>query len=186
MLLLACLTAVAIGRTEAVTAAVTQGAQQAITLCLTLAGIMGLWSGVMELMQESGLCGRIAQRMHFVLAKLFPEAKHDREAMEQIAANVTANLLGLSNAATPIGLRAADRLYALHNRQGEPDEILRFVILNTTSIQLIPTTIAAVRASLGASRPFEILPCVWIASACSAAAGLGAAFLFARMTGGGK
>lgn len=178
MLLLGCITAAVLGRTEELTNAVTQGAQQAVTLCLSIAGIMGLWSGVMELMQESGLCRSIERLLHPVLALLFPKAKQDTQTMEKIAANVTANLLGLSNAATPIGLQAAERLYALHREEQTPHEVLRFVILNTTSIQLIPTTVAAVRASLGAAQPFDIMPAVWGASICSVAAGMGAALVF--------
>ena len=177
MLLLSCAAAAMLGRTEELTNAVTQGAQQAVTLCLSIAGIMGLWSGVMELMQESGLCAKIERLLHPLLALLFPKAKQDAQTMEKIAANVTANLLGLSNAATPIGLQAAERLYTLQREEPTPHEVLRFVILNTTSIQLIPTTVAAVRASLGAAQPFDIMPAVWGASICSVAAGMGAALL---------
>lgn len=181
LMLLACITAVLTGRTEQLTAAVTAGPEQAVTLCLSIAGLMGFWSGVMELMQRSGLCARIAALLRPVLAPLFQRASRDNETMEAIAANVTANLLGLSNAATPIGLRAADGLYRLYGRKGTPDEVLAFVVLNTTSIQLIPTTVAAVRASLGAAQPFDIMPAVWIASVGSVAAGLFTARLLARM-----
>lgn len=114
-----------------------------------------------------------------VLKRLFQRAARDDKTMERIAANVTANLLGLSNAATPIGLQAADRLYELYGRRGMPDEVLQFIILNTTSIQLIPTTVAAVRASLGAAQPFDIMPAVWGASIFSVITGLTAAKLFA-------
>ena len=176
MLALACIAAVLFGRADALTNAVTQGAQQAVSLCLSIAGIMGLWSGVLELMQESGLCARIERLLHPLLTVLFPTAKH--ETMQKIAANVTANLLGLGNAATPIGLQAAQGLHDMYRDEETPHELFRFIILNTTSIQLIPTTVAAVRASLGAQQPFDIVPAVWGASICSAAAGIGAAFLF--------
>lgn len=106
--------------------------------------------------------------------------------MEGIAANVTANLMGLSNAATPIGLRAGKRLYGLYGAAGTPDEVLTFVVLNTTSIQLIPTTVAAVRAALGAAQTFDIMPAVWGASICSVAVGLAAARLFARLQAHGE
>ena len=181
LMALACITACVTGRTAEVSAAVTGGAEQAVTLCLSIAGLMGLWSGVMELMQQSGLCEKITSVLRRPLSLLFCRASRDRETMECIAANVTANLLGLSNAATPIGLRAADRLYGLYGRRGTPDEVLTFVVLNTTSIQLIPTTVAAVRAPLGAQQPFDIMPAVWGASVCSVAAGLAAARLFARL-----
>lgn len=84
--------------------------------------------------------------------------------MELVSANVTANLLGLSNAATPLGLRAADRLYTVSGRTGSPHAVLMLIILNTTSIQLIPSTVAALRTGMGAQMPFDIMPAVWGAS----------------------
>ena len=90
--------------------------------------------------------------------------------MEAVSANVTANLLGLSNAATPLGLRAVDRLYALAGRRGAPDSVLTLITLNTASIQLIPSTVAAIRASCGAAAPFDIMLPVWGASAASVVA----------------
>ena len=141
---------------------------------------MGLWSGILELMQQSGLCKRITAVLCPVLKLLFRRAAKDDRTMERIAANVTANLLGLSNAATPIGLQAADRLYQLYGRKGAPDEVLQFIILNTTSIQLIPTTVAAVRAGLGCAAPFDLLPAVWVTSLCSVTVGLLAAKVLSR------
>lgn len=181
MVLMACVTACVTGRTAELATAVTDGAGQAVTLCLSLAGIMGLWSGVLELMQQSGLCKKMTTLLCPLLKRLFRRAASDEITMERIAANVTANLLGLSNAATPIGLQAADQLYQLYDRKGTPDEVLRFIILNTTSIQLVPTTVAAVRASLGAAQPFDIMPAVWGASIFSVITGLAAAMLFARV-----
>lgn len=89
--------------------------------------------------------------------------------MEAVSANVTANLLGLSNAATPLGLRASERLYVLAGRSGAPDTVLTLIVLNATSIQLIPSTVAAVRAACGAHAPFDIMLPVWGASAASVA-----------------
>lgn len=185
LIAMACVTACLTGRTAELSAAVTDGAGQAVTLCLSLAGLMGLWTGVLELMQESGLCEKLTCALRPILTPLFRRAADDPQTIERISANVTANLLGLSNAATPIGLQAADRLYGLYHREGTPDEVLTFVILNTTSIQLIPTTVAAVRASLGAPQPFDIMPAVWGASICSVAVGLTAAKLLAALSRGG-
>lgn len=181
MIVLSCITACMTGRTAELSAAVTDGAGQAVTLCISLAGIMGLWSGILELMKESGLSKRITAVLCPILRLLFRRAAKDRQTIEWISANVTANLLGVSNAATPIGLQAADRLYSLYDRKGTPDEVLQFIILNTTSIQLIPTTVAAMRASLGAAQPFDIMPAVWGASIFSVITGLGAAKLFAHL-----
>ena len=146
-------------------------------MCLSIAGIMGFWSGMMELMQRSGLSDRLTAWLQRPLSLLFRQASRDTETMGYIGANITANLLGLSNAATPIGLQAAERL----QKMGTPEELLTFIILNTTSVQLIPTTVAAVRASLGAEQPFAVMLPVWGASIASVAAALTAAALFARM-----
>lgn len=158
------------GRMEEVSAAAAVGAADAIELILKIAGLMCLWSGVMELVSASGLAAKVEIGLRPVLRRLFGRAAGDRKAMELVSANVTANLLGLSNAATPIGLQAVSRLYESAGRRGTPDSILTLIILNTASIQLIPSTVAAVRASFGAAQPFDIMPAVWCASACSVAA----------------
>ncbi|WP_122789029.1 spore maturation protein A [Intestinibacillus sp. Marseille-P6563] len=164
------------GRLDAVSSAAAEGATAAVELILKIAGLMCLWSGVMEVVSESGLASKIEACLRPLLQKLFGRAVRDRKAMELVSANVTANLLGLSNAATPIGLRAVSRLYESAGRQGTPDSILTLIILNTASIQLIPSTVAAVRASYGAAQPFDIMPAVWCASVCS----VGIVLLMAR------
>lgn len=155
------------GRLPAVTAAMAEGAGQAVTLLLSITGLMCFWSGVMEVLSQSGIAAAVARALRPLLRPLFGRAAQDDQAMEAVSANVTANLLGLSNAATPIGLRAAERLYAVCGRRGAPDAVLTLVTLNSASIQLIPSTVAAVRASLGAQAPFDIMPAVWGASAVS-------------------
>ena len=118
----------------------------------------------------AGLAERLSRLMAPVLRPLFGSASQDKQAMEAVSANVTANLLGLSNAATPLGLRASERLYVLAGRSGAPDTVLTLIVLNATSIQLIPSTVAAVRAACGAHAPFDIMLPVWGASAASVAA----------------
>ena len=158
------------GRLADVTAAVGTGASEAVTLAIGIAGVMAFWSGVMELLRASGLAEKLAWLLQPVLRPLFGSAAADRQAMEAVSANVTANLLGLSNAATPLGLRAADRLYALAGRRGASDPVLTLLTLNATSIQLIPSTMAAVRTACGAQAPFDIMLPIWGASAASVAA----------------
>lgn len=155
------------GRLDAVSAAVSTGASEAISLAVSITGLMCFWSGMMELIQASGLAKKLANLLMPILRPLFGEASKDTNAMEAVSANVTANLLGLSNAATPLGLRAVDRLYEVCGRKGSPDPVLTLIILNTASIQIIPSTVAAVRAAAGASTPFDIMPAVWGASIAS-------------------
>lgn len=179
-LVLACVGGALFGRMDAVAQAAAQGAGQATQLLLGIVGLMMFWSGIMEVVSASGLGRMIARAMQPLLSRIFGDAGRDAESMELVSANVTANVLGLSNAATPLGLRAADRLYETAGRRGSPDRVLMLVILNTTSIQLIPSTIAAVRAGLGAEMPFDIMPAVWGASIGSVFAALLAARLFRR------
>ena len=176
LLLLSCITACLLGRTNELATAVTDGAGNAVSLCLTMIGLLGVWSGVMEVMERAGIVRRIAVLLHPLLKRLFPTT--DTQAIQYISTNVTANLLGLSNAATPFGLKAAERMY---QTKGASDELLRFLVLNTTSIQLVPTTVAAVRAMLGAENPFDIMPAVWGASVVSVAVGLTAAYLLSKL-----
>lgn len=164
------------GRMEAVSQAAAQGAGQAIALVIEIIGLMMLWSGIIEVMTACGLGACIERALRPLLGRLFgSRVAHDRQSMERISANVAANFMGLSNAATPAGLHAAARLYELEGRQGSPDSVLTLIILNTTSVQFIPATVAALRSGLGAQEPFDILPAVWAASACSVAAALIAA-----------
>ena len=154
-------------RMDVVSAAYTEGAAAAIELILKIVGLMCLWSGVMEIAYESGLSRHIASLMRPLLKLLFGKASNDEKAMELISANITANMFGVSNAATPIGLQAASRLYDLSGKRGAPDSVLTLTILNTASIQIIPTTVAAIRVSYGAAKPFDIMSAVWGASLCS-------------------
>ena len=183
-LALALLCGAVTGRLDAVTAAVGTGASEAVTLAISIAGLMCFWSGVMEVIRASGLAEKLSHALTPLLRPLFGKAANDREAMELVSANVTANLLGLSNAATPLGLRAVDRLYTLAGRRGSPDTVLTLITLNTASIQIIPSTVAAVRASCGAAAPFDIMPAVWLVSVAALAVGLLAAGIFEK--GGNK
>lgn len=156
------------------------GAARAAELALGLAGPLVLWSGFAELLDRSGLRAGLARLLGPALGRLFPEAARDPEAMGAICGNVTANLLGLGNAATPLGVAAVRRMRDLSGTEEATDEMCRFVVLNTASVQLLPTTLAALRGSLGSAAPFDVLPAVWLSSALSVGAGLGAAALLRR------
>lgn len=125
----------------------------------------------MEVMRCSGMAEGLARMLAPVLRMLFPQVAKDREIMGSIAANVSANLLGLGNAATPLGIEAARKM-AQKTPRVASDALCMLVVCNTASIQLIPTTVAALRAGAGSSRPFDILPAVWLASILSVGAGI--------------
>ena len=167
------------GTIGAVGAAALEGAQAAVDLCVSMAGVLCLWSGVMAVMEACGLTAGLSRLFRPVLRRLLPDACRDRETLAAVSANVSANLLGLGNAATPLGIQAARRMAAGCGGVAS-DELCRLVVLNTASIQLLPTPVAGVRAALGSASPFDILPAVWLASVISVAAGLTAARVFQR------
>lgn len=178
MVVLSLLFGLGTGRLDAVAAAALSGAGSAVELSLSMAGVLCLWSGVMEVMKVCGLSDRLARAFRPILRRLLPQASRDGETLAAVSANVSANLLGLGNAATPLGIRAARRM--ARGCQGvASDELCLLVVLNTASIQLLPATIASVRAAAGCRTPFDILPAVWLSSALSVAAGLTMARLLA-------
>lgn len=171
------------GRVAEISAAAIEGAGAAVTLCISLCGMICLWSAVMELMSRSGLSAKLSRLLRPLLGRLFPRAVGDGETMEALSANVSANLLGLGNAATPAGIKAALGLKRLSGKSGASNELCMLVVMNTASIQLLPTTVAALRASMGAASPFDILPAVWLTSLVSVSAGITAAKIFERARG---
>ena len=180
MAVLSILCGLATGRGELVAAAAVEGAQAAVELCVSIAGMLCLWTGVMEIMRRSGLAEGLSRLLRPVLSLLFPQVSGDREVMDSISANVSANLLGLGNAATPLGIEAVRRMERKTPGTAS-DAMCMLVVCNTASIQLIPTTVASVRAAAGSSSPFDILPAVWLASALSVGVGISACKLFARI-----
>ena len=162
-------------------AAVTEGAVNAVELCIDMAGPLALWAGLGKLMDRVGLTGILSKVLSPVLRWLFPQIRTDPELAGHLSGNVTANLLGLGNAATPMGIRAAGRLRDPADPARATDQLCRLVVMNTASIQLLPTTVAAVRQSAGCLSPFDILPCVWVSSILSVSAGLLAAKLLGRV-----
>ena len=168
------------GTAGPLSAAAMEGASSGIQIALTLAGPMCLWCGVGELMRRCGLREKLAKMLSPVLGRIFPRLKTHRDGFSALGANVTANLLGLGNAATPMGIEACR---AMNDGSGTAtDEQCRLVVMNTASIQLLPTTVAAARASLGCASPLDILPAVWLTSLCSVTMGLILCRLLQRRT----
>ena len=172
------------GRMEQVSQATLSGAQEAVQLLLKMAGTLCLWNGVMEVMSRSGLSGKIAKLLQPVIRLLFGNYAKDPAARDAIAQNMAANLLGLGSAATPSGLQAAKRLKALSDQRGQPPHgVFLLMVINTASLQLLPTTVAAVRGGLGSAQPYDILPAFWLSSAVSVTVAVVAARL---LRGGGS
>ena len=169
------------GRGSELAAAIPEGAQAGITLAISLAGSICLWTGVGKLMEKAGFTNFLSRLLRPLLHKIFPSTKKDAVLAGHLSANICANFLGLGNAATPMGIQAAQRLAANAKNGVANDELCRLIVLNTASIQLIPATVAAVRSSLGCQTPFDILPAVWVTSVLSAGSGIFAAWCFGRL-----
>lgn len=168
------------GNAGALGTAALEGAADAVELCVSMAGVMCLWSGVMELMNRCGLADALSALFRPLLRRLMPRAARDAQTLSAISANLSADLLGLGNAATPLGIRAARRMSRGCGGVAD-DELCLFVALNTASLQLIPTTLSGVRSALGCADAFDILPAVWLTSAAALLSGVLAAKLFARL-----
>ncbi|MDO5152076.1 MAG: spore maturation protein A [Eubacteriales bacterium] len=166
------------GSGAALARAALQGAQAGVTVAVSMAGAICLWTGVGRLMEATGVADGLSRLMRPLLHRLFPSTKKNPALARDLSANICANFLGLGNAATPMGIRAAQRL-----KQGDAatDELCRLIVLNTASIQLIPANVAAIRSSLGCATPFDILPAVWITSLLSAGLGVTAAWLLGKV-----
>lgn len=161
--------------------AAVEGTEAAISFCLSVGGMICLWCSVTELMHRSGISDRISIMLYPILKAIFPISSRDKKTMDALSANFSANLLGLGNAATPMGIRAAKLMAQRAGDTAASNELCRLVVLNTASVQLLPTTVAAIRASCGASVPFDILPAVWISSLISVTVGLAVARLCEKL-----
>lgn len=161
------------GNGDALGSAIVESGADAVQLLLTLAGVMALWSGMMKIAEESGLTKILARMFAPVLRLLFPRLPPDGEAFGCITMNITANLLGLGNTATPLGIQAMRALDKLNGGSDTAsDEMVIFVVMNTASLQLMPTMLASLRQTAGSAEPFAILAPVWISSACALAVAL--------------
>ena len=179
-LILSVFSAVLTGNGSALGAAVFQGAQSGITLSVSIAGALCLWSGVGHVMEKTGISKGLSKLLSPLLHFIFPSTRTDAALGGSLSANICANFLGLGNAATPMGIAAAERL--AKNKNGiASDELCRLIVLNPASIPFSPSTVGALRASLGCATPFDILPAVWVTSLCSAGLGLAAAFLLGKV-----
>lgn len=170
------------GRMDTLASAVTEGADKAVQLLISMAGVMCLWTGVMRIAEKSGITKGIAVLLSPILRRLMPDYSPDSEAMQAVSANITANILGLGNAATPLGIKAMKEMQ-IKNRLGDRPNgsMIMFVVINTASVQLIPATAAALRQAAGSIEPYSILPYVWITSFAALAVGITAAKLMGKL-----
>ncbi|MCH5303697.1 MAG: spore maturation protein A [Ruminococcus sp.] len=173
IIILSLICAVFTGNGIVLSQAVVDGAAESINLLITMAGMLALWSGIMEIASRGGFTKLFSRILSPVLRHLFKNIDSDSKVLNLISMNVSANLLGLGNAATPLGLGAMKEFKRLNGGDDRAsDDMIVFVVMNTASIQIMPTMVGTLRQSYGSTQPFAILPCVWISSACALAVGL--------------
>lgn len=169
------------GDAAAVSNGIINSCGDAVALAVTLCGIICLWSGIMRVAQASGLTEIIAKGLSPILSRLFRGINKKGKAIQYIVLNITANLLGLGNASTPFGIAAVKELEKEEkSSEAATDNMILFTVLNTASLQLIPTTAAALRLQHGSSAPMEILPAVWAVSVVNVTLTVIAAKIFAK------
>lgn len=179
MLVLSVLCSLFTGRTAELSRAVTDGADKAVRLVISMAGVMCLWTGILKIAEKSGVTEKISALLAPVIKLVMPECRNNQKAMEAVSANITANIFGLGNAATPLGLKAMKELQKTNRLINSPDNsMVMFVVINTASLQLIPSTIAAMRQAAGSEQPFAILPYIWITSILTLITGIMLAKIF--------
>ena len=169
-----------VGDGEILSQSMMDGASSAVELIIMMSGMMCLWGGVMKVAQESGLTQKLCRVCSPLLKKLFPDVDEKSDAFSYICMNFSANLLGLSNAATPLGISAMKELDRGNDTDALSDSQIVFVVMNTASLQLLPTTLATLRSVYGSAAPFEITVPVWVSSLCALVVGLFFAKFFCR------
>ena len=169
------------GKMNEVSKASIAGAGEAVALFLVLLATICLWSGLMKIADRAGITSVLQKALSPVTKRLFKDLKPGGSAMKAITMNIAANLLGLGNAATPLGLKAMKEMSAgAKDKKAATDSMVTFVVMNTASIQLIPTTIAAIRIRYGSLKPFDILPAMWFASAITLCFGIALSKMLAK------
>jgi spore maturation protein A len=154
----------------------------AVTIAIGLIGIMSLWLGIMKVAEEAGLVQAIASGLRPIMTRLFPDVPANHPAMGAMILNISANMLGLANAATPLGLKAMEELNKLNKKLGTAtDAMVTFLVINTSSVQLIPATVIAIRVSAGSANPTEVIAPMILASATATIAGITAVKLLQRL-----
>lgn len=181
MILISFTVAVINGQIEETTAAALEGAKLAIETCIGLLGTMCLWSGLARIAENSGLTSVFAKLLRPATKVIFPKLKKDSAALNAIVLNMVANLLGMGNAATPLGIAAMRELDKENRHRGTAsNEMCMFVVINTASIQLIPSTVISLRQMFGSENPSAVVVPVWLCSVCAVVMGVLTAKFFER------
>lgn len=161
------------GNLQNLNSSIFDSVENAVNLSITMLGTMCMWSGIINVAINTKIMEIMNKLLKPVIKFLFPEIRENKKAQNEISMNMVANILGLGNAATPLGLKAMETLQKENkNKQELSNSMIMLIVINTASIQIIPTTIIAIRSSLGAENPTSIIVNVWIATICAAIVGV--------------
>lgn len=145
--------------------AIFESTDKTVELCLTMFGTLCLWNGIMKIAVKTSLIEKLTKFLKPVISFIFPEIKNDKKISKEISMNIIANILGLGNASTPLGLKAMDSMQKINKDKSKPsNSMAMFILINTASLQIIPTTVISIRSSLESQNPTKIIFAVWIAS----------------------
>ena len=174
--------AICFGNLDSLNASIFKSTEDAITLTLSLLGTICLWNGVMQVASKTTVIDKLTKILNPIVKMLFPDLKNNKKLKQEISMNMIANILGLGNAATPLGLKAMKSMQKENEKKDRlSDSMMMFIVINTASIQVIPTTVIAIRNSLGSNNPTGIVFPVWIATICAAIAGIFAVKVFIKL-----
>lgn len=178
-ILISFLYGILIGNVEAVNQSIFESSASAVKLSITFFGTICLWNGIMKIAQETSFVTKLTKMLKPIINFLFPDIKQNEQAKEEISMNIIANILGLGNAATPLGLKAMKTLQKENPKKDTiTNSMAMFIVINTASLQLIPTTVIAIRASLNSSNPTQIIFPVWGSTIAAATAAIIATKIF--------
>ena len=156
------------GNIERVNNGIFESTKQAVELCTVFLGTMCLWNGIMQIAYKSNLIKIIIKILNPIIKALFPDIKNNEKIKKEISMNIIANILGLGNAATPLGMKAMNSMQEINDKPDTlSNSMMMFIVINTASIQIIPTTVIAIRASLNSQNASSVVLPVWGASICS-------------------
>lgn len=173
--------AILTGNAEKINNSIFESTANAVQLSITLIGTICLWTGIMKIAQKTTFISRFTKLLQPIINYLFPEIHENEKAKEEISMNIVANILGLGNAATPLGLQAMKTLQQENKKKDTvSNSMAMFIVLNTASMQLIPTTVIAIRSSLNSNSPTNIILPVWGATIAAAIAGIITTKLFIK------
>ena len=156
------------GKISNFNSAVFSSAEQTVNLCITFLGTLCLWNGIMNIAVKTTLIKKLTKFLTPFTNFIFPDIKNDKKISEEISMNIIANILGLGNASTPLGLKAISSMQKKNNKKDTlTNSMAMFILINTASLQIIPTTVIAIRSSLGSPEPAKIIFAVWVSTICA-------------------